>query len=1479
MYDVFNRIVTDHTAQIVSASWTNGCEAYVPQTYVASENILFQAAAAVGQSIFVATGDQGSQGCNVNGVTGATTGGDPVAQAVDPSTGTLYIANKTSNSVSVDGEGGANASSAGTAYSVSTGSGSGPDAVALDSSDHKVFVANAGSTLTEFSSSTCNQTVTSGCGSPTPIPSNGHLDAPDALAVYGSTLYVGNTNNTVAVYNATNNGYVTTVTLPSLSHPAALAVDATNGFVYVADGSNNRIEYFDASTCNATLQTGCGATPTTVSVGNTPVALTVASGAGDLYVANAGSGGGISVVSLSTHAVVKTISTNEGSNGTGLVQSIGMSPDNQEVLAVLVGLGFPGDVMATINTTTQAISSTVGLENGSDTMGQLVSDGTLGYAWVTDETNSTTGDIVQNLNLAVSDPAGQPYVTAVGGTSLTVTPTQSEKVWNDALNYSEGAAGGGISQSFSMPAYQQPLGTVSGSSGTPCANSGGNCREVPDVSADADPSTGYIVYDDYNYSGYGGWVALGGTSGATPLWAAVLAVVASANGNTVGYGTLNPALYLLAQKSPSTYLNDITSGNNDYNATNGGQFPAMSGYDMASGLGTPVASQLASGLMGIPLAVAVSGSQLSGGSPTFSGSANYAGSGGPPFDVTVNTSGITCTTVGASTSISPALAVGSYTLLSSSCTGATLSGANQGDYTIVYTSAANDFTVNPVPVNVSVSGSQTYGGAPSFLGADSPPTGITVSTSGLSCSKVGAATTIAPTLAAGSYTLLSSSCGGATLSGANAANYAVAYTSAANDFTVTPAPLIVTASSGSMTYGGTVPTITPAYSGFVNSDSASSLTTKPACSTTATTSSPVAGNPYVSSCGGAVDPNYTFSYGGGTVTVNPAALTVTASNGSMTYGGTVPTITPNYVGFKNGEGSGNLTTAPTCSTTATSASPASPPTYPSSCSGAVDSNYTIGYVAGTVSVNKALLTVTASNGSMTYGGTVPTITPTYSGFVNGDSASSLSTPPTCSTTATSSSPVAGSPYVSSCTGAVDPNYTIAYGAGSVTVTKAPLTITASNVSMNYGGSVPTVVAGYSGFVNGESPANLTTPPTCTTTATSSSPASPPTYPSSCSGAVDPNYAISYVGGTVTVNKVPLTITASSPSVSYGSTPTVTAGYSGFVNGDSAASLTTPPTCSTTATSSSPVSPPTYPSSCSGAVDPNYTITYVAGSVTVTRAPLTVTASNGSMTYGGTVPTITPAYSGFVNGDTSASLTTPPTCSTTATSCQPGLAAGLPVFVQRRGRPQLHLHLRRWKRDGHQGPADGHGLERVHDVRRHGPDDHAGVLRLRQRGHLGVADHAADVLDHGHELEPGLAADLPVLVQRGCDPNYTIGYVPGVVTVTQGPVDDHGLESRHHLRVRADDHPHLFGFRQRRHRVIPVAISHLHDHRHGVEPGLTADLPVLVQRGRGPQLHHRLRPGCGDRDQGPVDHHRVQWLHDLRRHRPHHHPRVLGLEER
>ena len=119
----------------------------------------------------------------------------------------------------------------------------------------------------------------------------GTSSSPVALAVNGSTLYVGNGNGSVAVYGvtATTTTWMATVSLPSGSVPTALAVDAINGVVYVADSANNRIEYFSASTCNAGTQTGCLGTPAVVTVGNgqvapdDPVALAVAS-SGDLYV-------------------------------------------------------------------------------------------------------------------------------------------------------------------------------------------------------------------------------------------------------------------------------------------------------------------------------------------------------------------------------------------------------------------------------------------------------------------------------------------------------------------------------------------------------------------------------------------------------------------------------------------------------------------------------------------------------------------------------------------------------------------------------------------------------------------------------------------------------------------------------------------------------------------------------------------------------------------------------------------------------------------------------------------------------------------------------------------------------------------------------------------------------------------------------------------------------------------------------------------
>ena len=136
--------------------------------------------------------------------------------------------------------------------------------------------------------------------------------------------------------------------------------------------------------------------------------------------------------------------------------------------------------------------------------------------------------------------------------------------------------------------------------------------------------------------------------------------------------------------------------------------------------------------------------------------------------------------------------------------------------------------------------------------------------------------------------------------------------------------------------------------------------------------------------------------------------------------------------------------------------------YTITASGAVDSDYTITYVGGTLTVTAAALTITADNQTKVYGAALPTLTASYTGFVNGDTSASLTTQPTLTTTATASSHVAGSPYAITASGAVDSDYSITYVAGSLTVTAAPLTITADNQTKVYGAALPTLTASYTG---------------------------------------------------------------------------------------------------------------------------------------------------------------------------------------------------------------------------------------------------------------------------------------------------------------------------------------------------------------------------------------------------------------------------------
>ncbi|HJQ45113.1 MAG TPA: protease pro-enzyme activation domain-containing protein [Amycolatopsis sp.] len=193
--------------------------------------------------------------------------------------------------------------------------------------------------------------------------------------------------------------------------------------------------------------------------------------------------------------------------------------------------------------------------------------------------------------LQADDPAAQPYVLGVGGTTMT-SSAANQTTWNTSGG--SGASGGGVSR------YEQLSGTgnyQSGVQGSGYSNlcgaaAGATCRQVPDVAGVADPATGYLIAFGQTPDGTGQyWGIIGGTSGAAPLWAALIALAdasqsCAANGTV---GLVQPALYQNA-----ALLTDITTGNNDVTASGytGGLYPATAGYDMATGLGTPKAAPL-----------------------------------------------------------------------------------------------------------------------------------------------------------------------------------------------------------------------------------------------------------------------------------------------------------------------------------------------------------------------------------------------------------------------------------------------------------------------------------------------------------------------------------------------------------------------------------------------------------------------------------------------------------------------------------------------------------------------------------------------------------------------------------------------------------------------------------------------------------------------------------------------------------------------
>jgi hypothetical protein len=287
----------------------------------------------------------------------------------------------------------------------------------------------------------------------------------------------------------------------------------------------------------------------------------------------------------------------------------------------------------------------------------------------------------------VDEPEDDPYITVVGGTSLTTTSSgawASETTWLTPADPSSGqpfgASGGGVSYVYSIPSWQQGISMTANQGST-------TMRNIPDVSLVANNMN--IVWGNDVIGASSDWTE-GGTSLATPLWAGFIALVnqqGAANGQSP-IGFANPALYAIGKSTNyESCFNDITTGCNT-NTSSPNKYYATAGYDLCTGWGTLIGSNLMQALLAPPTEHLVVTSPL--GFTSF-------GPGGGPYTVTSQT--YTLKNAGA-TPLNWSVANTPSWLSVSTTSGSLGSGAN-ATVTVSLNSVATNFLIGSYSGNVS----------------------------------------------------------------------------------------------------------------------------------------------------------------------------------------------------------------------------------------------------------------------------------------------------------------------------------------------------------------------------------------------------------------------------------------------------------------------------------------------------------------------------------------------------------------------------------------------------------------------------------------------------------------------------------------------------------------------------------------------------------------------------------------------------------
>lgn len=343
--------------------------------------------------------------------------------------------------------------------------------------------------------------------------------------------------------------------------------------------------------------------------------------------------------------------------------------------------------------------------------------------------------------------------------------------------------------------------------------------------------------------------------------------------------------------------------------------------------------------------------------------------------------------------------------------------------------------------------------------------------------------------------------------------------------TITDAVLTVTAQNVSRSYGATNPVFTASYSGFVNGQNlaGSGVTGSPALTNSATTNSSVGNYTITNLIGTLAAGNYSFNLVNGQLTVTQAIMSVTASNAARVYGATNPAFGGTISGLVNND---NITATYSC-TASTNSTPGTFSIVPAlNDPGSKLGNYSVTTNNGTLTVSQASLLVSANNASRAYGATNPVFTVSYSGFANGETASSGTISGAPAVTSAGTNVVVGSYTITNSIGTLaSADYSFTLTNGTLTVTQAVMTVTPTNVSRAYGTANPGLTGTISGIANND---NITA--NYSTTAGTSSPVGAYAINATLNdpGSKLPNYV-------VTTNQGALTVTTANGSNNYTAT--------------------------------------------------------------------------------------------------------------------------------------------------------------------------------------------------------------------------------------------------------------------------------------------------------------------------------------------------------